>query len=57
MLRDYVCVLSYGQGTTSVSSRKPWSADVFVLLVMTGNNYEKDLISLLVMLKDTTELQ
>ncbi len=54
MLRDYVCVLSYGQGTTSVSSRVPWSADVFVFLVMTGNNYEKDL---LVMLKDTTESQ
>ncbi len=57
MLRDYVCVLSYGQGMTSVGSRKPWSADVFVFLVMTGNNYEKDLISLLVMLKDTTESQ
>ncbi len=57
MLRDYVCVLSYGQGTTSVSSRKPWSADVFVFRVMTGNSYNKDLMSLLEILKNTTESQ
>ncbi len=33
MLRDYVvcvCVLSYGHGTTSVGSRTPLSADVFL---------------------------
>ncbi len=31
-LRDYVwvCVLSYGQGTSSVGSMTRWSADVFL---------------------------
>ncbi len=25
-----ICVLSYGYGTTSVGSRKPWSVDMFL---------------------------
>ncbi len=52
-----VCVLSYGFGTTSVGSRQPWSADVFLYRKAAANNHEKDLISLLETLKGTTESQ
>ncbi len=49
--------MSYGYGTTSVGSRQPWSADVFLYQKAAANNHEKDLIGLLETLKDTVSYE
>ncbi len=55
-------VFNYGHGTISVGFKATLNcgrvpASESSALLMIGNNHEKDLISLLETLKDTTELQ
>ncbi len=51
------CVLSYGFGTSSVGSRQPWSAEVFLCRRAAANNHEKDLIGLLETLTGTVSYE
>ncbi len=52
-----VYVLIYGYGTTSVGSRQPWTAEVFLCWKAAANTHEKDLIGLLETLTGTAESQ
>ncbi len=53
-----VCVIIYGYGTTSVGSRQPCvPVPESCGYLMIGNNFNKGFVSMLVILKDTSESQ